>query len=281
MPHLRDLDYRPAACLSPLDPRFNSARLSKHPITPPTLSPPSPPSSTFVVHLPAKGDYPPTARTTTTDNTQPPHLLEISAQPKRDPLSMSRPPSSAASAAQPSLDSFSLPLTHSGDDVTFPVLDDPSVEDAGSHADQHDEEAALEALRAAISGSHEDHSAHAAAAADAPAAPTLQAPVTAEAAAAELAHPTLIPASQVQVQSIDKAVAALQQLSSANQAIIDNMNAPSILQGLMGSFKVLADSNRRQAELVKNLIDSIQGRGAWQCFVCADGHQDRQPLTRD
>ncbi|TXT07488.1 hypothetical protein VHUM_03208 [Vanrija humicola] len=39
------------------------------------------------------------------------------------------------------------------------------------------------------------------------------------------------------------------------------MNAPSILQGLMGSFKVLADSNRRQAELVKNLIDSIHGRG--------------------
>ncbi|TXT05293.1 uncharacterized protein COLE_06613 [Cutaneotrichosporon oleaginosum] len=53
----------------------------------------------------------------------------------------------------------------------------------------------------------------------------------------------------------------MQQLSAANLQLIDSMNAPALLQSLMGSFKLLADSNRRQAELVKNVIDSIQGRG--------------------
>lgn len=141
-------------------------------------------------------------------------------------------------APQNALDSSFLPI--SNDDVPFPLVDD--------HNDHNEEEAALEALRAAISGSHDEEGAAAIAA-------------SAQLNENDVQPPTLVPASQVQVQSMDKAVAALQQLSSANQAIIDNMNAPAILQGLMGSFKVLADSNRRQTELVKNLIDSIQGRG--------------------
>lgn len=163
---------------------------------------------------------------------------------------MSRQPSTPATNTS-QVDSSFLPLA--SEDVSFALVDD------ATHADQHDEEAALEALRAAISGSADNEavdssSGHVASTSEAAAA-------AAEAAAAALATPTLVSAGQVQSQSLEKAVAQMQQLSAANLQLIDSMNAPAMLQGLMGSFKLLADSNRRQAELVKNVIDSIQGRG--------------------
>ncbi|BEI95319.1 hypothetical protein CcaverHIS631_0102680 [Cutaneotrichosporon cavernicola] len=129
--------------------------------------------------------------------------------------------------------------------------------DAHTHTDQHDEEAALEALRAAISGSADNEAVVEAS----PSTHAAESAAAVEAAAAALAGPTLVSAGQVQSQSLEKAVAQMQQLSAANLQLIDSMNAPAMLQGLLGSFKLLADSNRRQAELVKNVIDSIQGRG--------------------
>lgn len=162
---------------------------------------------------------------------------------------MSKPPSASGSNSDVhALDSSFLPLTHGADDVSFPL-----VHDGPGHSDHHEEEAALEALRAAISGSHDESSA---AEASASAPQTLQ-----SADGGDLGHPTLVPAQQVQVQSMDKAVAQLQQLSAASSQLIEGMNAPTVLNGLLGSFKLLVDSNRRQAELVKNLVDSINGRG--------------------
>lgn len=166
------------------------------------------------------------------------------------------------------MDSSFLPLGTTPDDVTFALVDD-----ATAHTDHHDEEAALEALRAAISGSADNNEAAqtAEASSSTHTAPTpsqtqalpaeSSAAAAAAAATAALTAPTLVSAGQVQSQSLEKAVAQMQQLSAANLQLIDSMNAPALLQGLMGSFKVLADSNRRQAELVKNVIDSIQGRG--------------------
>lgn len=154
---------------------------------------------------------------------------------------MSKPSGSAHDTH--TLDSSFLPLTHDGEDVTFPLVHDTT------HPDHHDEEAALQALRDAISGSHEESAAEVT-------------PQTLHSAgAADLTQPTMVPAQQVQEQSMDKAVAQLQQLSAASAQLIDGMNAPAVLNGLLSSFKLLVDSNRRQAELVKNLIDSINGRG--------------------
>ncbi|KAL7420018.1 hypothetical protein Q5752_004982 [Cryptotrichosporon argae] len=77
----------------------------------------------------------------------------------------------------------------------------------------------------------------------------------------ELPAPTYLSSAQVQGQSLEKAVGALQQLSAASQTMLDNMNLGEVLAGIATSFKVLVDSQRRQTEIVKNLVDSVQGRG--------------------
>lgn len=152
--------------------------------------------------------------------------------------------------APPAIDTSFLPLTSGQDDVPFPLVDD-----GAGHGDQ---EATLEALRAAFSESH-DNTVAADAAQAVPA--TLHSSGVGVPSESDLPPPTLVPASQVQVQSIDKAVSQLQQLSAANQSIVDQMDAPRILQGLMASYRLLYEGHRRQTELVKNIIASIEGRG--------------------
>lgn len=145
---------------------------------------------------------------------------------------MSRQPSTPGGPTQQPLDSSFLPLAPAADEVQFNLVDD-----ATGH---HDQEATLEALRQALS---------------------TPAPGDIPQSGEDMTTPTLVPANQVQVASINKAVAQLTQLTAANQAIIDQMDPQRILQGLMGSFRLLQEGHKRQAELVRNIISSIEGRG--------------------
>lgn len=62
-------------------------------------------------------------------------------------------------------------------------------------------------------------------------------------------------------QILDKAMIALTQLSATNQSILDNMNLTGMLQGLAGSLKLLVESNRRQGDIVRNLVIQLGGGG--------------------
>ena len=119
-------------------------------------------------------------------------------------------------------------------------------------SDNHstDAEAALEALRAAIGGNptEEYTSAHdATLGSSSDIDPTLQSIAAASAV------------TQAQKQALEKSLAALAQLSNTNQTILDQMNLPSMLQGLMGSLDLLVKSNKRQVEIVKNLHAQLTG----------------------
>jgi hypothetical protein len=67
-------------------------------------------------------------------------------------------------------------------------------------------------------------------------------------------------ATHAQQQALEKALAALTQLVGSNQTILDNMNMPTVLAGLAGSFRLLVESQRRQAEVVKGLAAQIGGQ---------------------
>lgn len=53
--------------------------------------------------------------------------------------------------------------------------------------------------------------------------------------------------------ALERAMAALAQLSNSNQTIFDNLNIPGMLQGLAGSLELILKSEKRQAEIVRNL----------------------------
>ena len=101
-----------------------------------------------------------------------------------------------------------------------------------------DAEAALEALRVAIS-----HDAF----------PSASSPP------AHTDPPTLVSAHELTQQSMDRNLAALAQLSASNQQILDNMNLPGMVSGLAGSLKLLVESNKRQAEIVRGVIAQLGG----------------------
>lgn len=73
--------------------------------------------------------------------------------------------------------------------------------------------------------------------------------------------PMLVPASQVQVQSAEKALSTLNQLSNNSNTILDSMNIPQMMTGMAGSLKLLVDSQKRQAEIVKSLVGRVHGTG--------------------
>jgi hypothetical protein len=67
-------------------------------------------------------------------------------------------------------------------------------------------------------------------------------------------------ATHVQQLAMEKALSALTQLVGSNQTVLDNMNMPAVLAGLAGSFKLLVESQRRQAEMVKGLAAQLAGQ---------------------
>jgi len=113
-----------------------------------------------------------------------------------------------------------------------------------SASNEGDAEAALEALRAAIGqpavSDHlpetEDFTAH---------------PSTSQQPANDSEH--------IQA-TLERALAALRQLSNTSQTILDNMNLPEVIQGLTGSLKLLVESNRRQADIVRGLVAQLSGQ---------------------
>ena len=113
-----------------------------------------------------------------------------------------------------------------------------------------DAEAALEALRAAIGGNptEEYTSVH-----DASLGSSSDIDSTLQSVAAASA------VTMAQKQALEKSLAALTQLSNTNQTILDQMNLPSLLQGLMGSLDLLVKSNKRQVDIVKNLHNQLTG----------------------
>ena len=118
------------------------------------------------------------------------------------------------------------------------VVDPDSIESRSSEptVGEGDAEAALEALRAAIGQPVDD---------DPP-------------------PPFSFRQSRMPIdaqQTLAKALAALSQLSSTSQTILDNLNLPGVIQGLTGSLKVLVESNRRQAEIVHGLLGQLSGQG--------------------
>jgi hypothetical protein len=98
----------------------------------------------------------------------------------------------------------------------------------------NDEDLTLEALRAAISAPslHPQHQ-------------------TQDTTVTSVSHP------QIVVQQTEKALAALNQLNSTNQTIVDSMNLQGVLQGLAGGMRLLVESNRRQADIVKGLVGLV------------------------
>ncbi|ORY24468.1 hypothetical protein BCR39DRAFT_546724 [Naematelia encephala] len=123
---------------------------------------------------------------------------------------------------------------------------------SGTHTDgdHNDAEATLEALRVAIAAGDQSESDVYATSASLP--------VTTQPAPTDNEGSGL---SAAQQQSLEKAMLSLTQLSQTNQTILDNMNLPGMLQGLAGSLKLLVESNRRQAEVVKNLISQVGSNG--------------------
>jgi hypothetical protein len=146
-----------------------------------------------------------------------------------------------------------------------------------------DAEAALEALRAAIAqpsddlhddalgavSSDEAHEAHEAHPAD------VEAEAEAEAEGESENEPSFPGAgagsgvgvgagvglaTHAQQLAMEKALSALTQLVGSNQTVLDNMNMPAVLAGLAGSFKLLVESQRRQAEMVKGLTAQLAGQ---------------------
>ena len=117
-------------------------------------------------------------------------------------------------------------------------------------AGESDAEAALEALRAAIGQPVDDY----------PPPPLPSLPLSLS------QSPMSIDAQQ----TLAKALAALSQLSSTSQTILDNLNLPGVIQGLSGSLKLLVESNRRQAEIVHGLLGQLSGQcePAMQIFPC-------------
>jgi hypothetical protein len=67
-------------------------------------------------------------------------------------------------------------------------------------------------------------------------------------------------ATHAQQLAMEKALSALTQLVGSNQTVLDNMNMPAVLAGLAGSFKLLVESQRRQAEMVKGLAAQLAGQ---------------------
>jgi hypothetical protein len=111
-----------------------------------------------------------------------------------------------------------------------------------------DAEAALEALRVAIGQPAEDI--------PAPPVPTSN-------------RSQILSANETQ-QTLERALAALNQLSSTSQTIVDNMNLPSVISGLSGSLRMLVESNRRQADIVRDLVGQLSGQGecSAQWLIC-------------
>lgn len=54
-------------------------------------------------------------------------------------------------------------------------------------------------------------------------------------------------------QTVVTLLNSLSQLGSSNLTILDQMNVPSLIQGLSGSLDLLIKGNRKQAEIVKSL----------------------------
>ncbi len=122
-------------------------------------------------------------------------------------------------------------------DIPDPIHFDPTF--AQPTPIEGDAEAALEALRAAIGQPVEDFS-----------------------------QPTPLPQPQpstsndvTRTQTLEKGLAALSQLSDTSQTILDNMNLPGVIQGLTGSLRLLVESNRRQADIVRGLVAQLSGNG--------------------
>ena len=114
-----------------------------------------------------------------------------------------------------------------------------------------DAEAALEALRAAIN--QDDYH-------------TAQVTSVAEPPETE-AQASINSLTVNQQKAVDKALAALSQLSTTNQTILDNMNIPGLIQGLVGSLELLVKSSKRQTEIVKVLHGQLMGSGSGEKSV--------------
>lgn len=104
----------------------------------------------------------------------------------------------------------------------------------------HDEEAALEALRVAISHDHfnnnnDNNSDN----------------------VNDDIEPTLLTTAEVTQQNLERNMAALNSLVNSNQQLVDNLNLPGILLGLNGSLKLLLESNKRQNEIVRNIVTGM------------------------
>ena len=116
-------------------------------------------------------------------------------------------------------------------------------------SNEGDAEAALEALRAAIG--QPAVSEHLPEVEDFPAPPPTTRPP--------------IDSNEIQA-TLEKALAALSQLSNTSQTILDNMNLPGVIQGLTGSLRLLVESNRRQADIVRGLLAQLSGQSKFPSF---------------
>jgi hypothetical protein len=77
---------------------------------------------------------------------------------------------------------------------------------------------------------------------------------------------------------MEKALSALTQLVGSNQTVLDNMNMPAVLAGLAGSFKLLVESQRRQAEMVKGLAAQLAGQATGMSVSPIHSHSPRRRL---
>ena len=137
---------------------------------------------------------------------------------------------------------------------------------------EHDAEAALEALRAAIgqpnvdfgSGSTADGSNGNAAgqASGSGSGSTLHQAGDGASngnTADDINRPIL---SAVQQQAVDRALSTLNQLNASNQTIMDNLNISQIVHGLVGSVDLLVKSSKKQTEIVRGLHSQLGNSSA-------------------
>ncbi|KAK4686957.1 hypothetical protein P7C73_g3159, partial [Tremellales sp. Uapishka_1] len=123
------------------------------------------------------------------------------------------------------------------------------------HDSSHDEEAALEVLRAALSGDS-----------------THLAPSPSSQVHMADIDPALQPQPEAQRTALHEAEKALNQLvmhSNTNMTILDNLKLPAAFDGLTSSLEALVNSNRRQVGIVRDLIASLAQAGIGSTILLA------------
>ena len=157
-----------------------------------------------------------------------------------------------------------------------PFFAHPSIMDTAFHIpvdtdDTHatDAEAALEALRAAIGGNPTEEYASLGSSGGHNGSAILSHSSDNDHSISHLEHPEPTPPpvsapaqptiTAAQKEAVEKSLAALTQLNDTSQSIVNRMDLPKLLQGLAGSFTLLVQTNKKQAEIVKNLHGQLSG----------------------